>query len=157
MPLVLVSAAEPEAFVRGRRAGVRDRLAARWGTGRLDRALAAGVAPEADAALELRAQALVGPAVRGALARRLEDAVHEAGAASWPGSRVVADREAVLDAADELDAVIELLRRPGPVGAAGVAQVALLLSDGLGPLYERRARPVLRAAVGAALAGLEVP
>jgi hypothetical protein len=157
VPLVLVTAAEPGAPILGRRAGVRDRLAARWGTGRLDRALAAGVAPEVAAALELRAHALVGPAVRRALARRLEDAVREAGAPSWLASRVIADREAVLDAADELDAVVDRLRRPGPVGAAGVARVALLLSDGLGPLYEPRARPVLRAAVREALAGLEVP
>jgi hypothetical protein len=157
MSLVLLVADEPADAVLGRAARLRDRLAARWRVGPLDRALAAGVAPEAGAALVLRAQTLIGAPARRALAQRVERAVRDAlGAPAWLASRVAPSRRAVVDAADELDAVVELLREPGPVAAAGVARVALLLGDGCGPLYVDGSPPGLRAAVLEAIAALEV-
>jgi hypothetical protein len=156
MSLVLLVADGPGASIRGCRARLRDRVAARWRGRRLDRALAAGVAPDAHPALELRAHALIGAPARRALADRAERAIRDAfGPRPALSSRVAPDREAVLDAADELDAMVALLRGPGAVAAAGVARVVLLLGDGLGPLYARNAGPSLPVTVREAIAALE--
>jgi hypothetical protein len=156
MSLVLLVADDHDGSILRSRARLRDRLAARWRGDRLDRALAGGVAPDTDAALELRAHALIGAPVRRALADRTERAIRDAlGARPRLSSRVVPDRRAVVDAADELETMVALLRGPGAVAAAGVARVLLLLGDGLGPLYTRGASPALAAAVREAIAGLE--
>jgi hypothetical protein len=65
-------------YVTPQRIRVRDRVAARVRAGRLDAALARGVAPESSAALELRAQALIGPVARklGELLREIVASVH---------------------------------------------------------------------------------
>jgi hypothetical protein len=154
--LVLLVADDHTDSVLRRRARLTDRAAARWRANRLDRALAAGVAPDTGAALQLRAQTLIGAPMRRALADRIERAIGDAvGVRGWLSSRVAPDRRAILDAADELEATVALLRGPGAVAAAGVARVVLLLRDGLGPLYAHDASPGLSVEVREAIAGLE--
>jgi hypothetical protein len=63
----------------------------------------------------------------------------------------------VSDAADDLERLAQRLLAPGPVAARGVARSRLLLTDGAGALYWRRAAVDLRAAVEEALEGLELP
>jgi len=153
--LVLVGTAD--AGVLARRARLRDVLAAWWRAGSLERALARGVAPETEAALALRAQALIAPSVRAALARQLQRVVRDArGGRARPVTRVATRRREILDAAQELDLLARRLRAPGPVSARGVARVRVLLTDGCGPLYFRGATEELRVAVARALADLEV-
>jgi hypothetical protein len=135
---------------------LRDRLAARLGAGHLDGALARGVDPEEDPALALRARRLLAPRTRAALGRHVQDVLGDAqGRDGAVITRIRPRRAAVLEAADELDAVAQRLLEPRPVSARGVARVRLLLTDGCSPLYFPAAGETLCAAVAAALSGLE--
>jgi hypothetical protein len=138
------------------RPGLRDRLAARLGAGHLDGELARGADPEERPALALRARRLLAPRTRAALGRHVQDMLRDAldgeGAVI---TRIRPRRAAVLEAAGELDAVARRLLEPRPVSASGVARVRLLLTDGCGPLYFPGTGETLRAAVAAALSGLE--
>jgi len=143
--------------VVARPARVRERLAARWRAGSLERELARGAEPETAAALALRAQWLIGPAVRATLARRLLALVGDARRGDvWPGTRVRPPRRAVEAAAHELDLLAARLLAPGPVSARGVAQVRRLLSDGCGPLYFGGSSVDLRSALARAFEDLEL-
>jgi hypothetical protein len=154
--LVLVCDATTGEGLVGRRVGLRDRLVARWWAGRLDLELARGVAPEASAALVLRAQRLIAPSTRAALARQIERLLRDArGGYVWVISQVMPRRREILDAAEELDALARRLVEPGPVSADGVARVHLLLTDGAGPLYFHGAGERLRTVASAALDSLE--
>jgi len=140
-----------------RRIGLLDRLIARLRAGALDRALAAGRSPEAAPAVALRAEHLTEAATRRNLARSLRELVRRAGGAPAPWSRVVpVARTRVLDASPELDRLANLLLAPGPVGAAGVAQVQLLITDGTGPLYNPAASEDLALAAERAIQALEL-
>lgn len=121
------------------RVRLRDQLAARWNAGRLDRALAQGISPEASAALALRAQRLTEPDRRWTLAGALRRIVRDADR-NRPrrGSRIVPNRRAVKAARDALSRLADTLDDPGPVSARGVAQAWLLVTDGTGPLYNAR-------------------
>jgi hypothetical protein len=138
------------------RARLRDRLVARLRAARLDEELARGVAPEASVALLLRAQTLIAPSTRAALAREIQRILRDAlSGYVWVISRVTPRRREVLDAAEELEALAHRLVEPGPVSADGVARVRLLLTDGCGPLYAHGASERLRAVASAALDSLE--
>jgi hypothetical protein len=155
--LLLAAPGDSGHGVVARRVRLRDLLAARWRAGSLERALARGVAPDTDAALALRAEALIGPSVRAALARRLRRVVRDARATGVLFSTRVPTRgRAILAAAEDLDRLAGRLVAPRPVSARGVARVRLLLSDGCGPLYFRGAAEELQVAVSRALADLEV-
>ena len=72
-----------------RRARLRERIAARWRAHSLDAQLERGVAPEAGAALALRAHDLGEPRMRLALARGVQQALDDARSPSGrvaPGS-----------------------------------------------------------------------
>jgi hypothetical protein len=129
-------------------ATIRDRIAAHLLAPQLDRALATTASPDATTRLALRARALVRPAYRRALAVRLLAVVRSAGR---PRTRrtptipvdadvVHANRDALVDLAGRVDT-------HAPVPARGVAQVALLLGDGAGPLYYGHDAAALRAAI----------
>ncbi len=134
---------------------LRDRLAARWRSRRLDRALAEGTPPEASAALALRAQRLTEPDHRSTIAEALRRILHDADHGQLPAlGRVTPARRWVTAARDELSLLAETLDDPGPVAAGGVAQAWLLLTDGTGPLYNPYNRINLRA--GAARAAREL-
>jgi hypothetical protein len=143
--------------VIARRVRLRDRLAARWRAGSLDRSLAGGVLPASHPALALRAHALIGPKVRAGLAEHVRRIVRDArvGSRSLP-ARIPTRRREVIASARELEALADRLLAPGPVSAHGVAQVRVLLTDGLGPLYHHEATDDLRGAVTRALRDLDV-
>ena len=142
--------------VVARPARLRERLAAHWRAGSLERELARGAPPDSAAVLALRAQWLIGPAARATLARRLLRVLGETRRGrAWPAAKVRARRRAVAAAAQEMNLVAARLLAPGPVSARGVAQVRRLLSDGCGPLYFDGSGVDLRAALGRALAELE--
>lgn len=154
--LLLTAPGGHELGVVARRARLRERLAARWRAGSIERRLARGAAPESDAALALRAQALVGTCFRRALAREVQRVVVDArGRHAWLARQVPTRRREILAVADELEAVVERLRGPEPVSARGVAQVRVLLTDGSGPLYYHGATSTLRSAVARALEALD--
>ena len=115
-----------------------DRIIARVRATTLDRDLANGVPPETSSRLALRAQALVRPATRHALAECVEHLIQTArqGHSSRCVSARIPTRSAdILAAADVLETLASALRTQAPVPARGVAQVRVLLTDGGGPLY----------------------
>jgi hypothetical protein len=154
--VLLLSASGTADGIVVHRRRLRDRLAARWLTGTLDRELARGAAPDAHAALALRAQTLIGPSARGSLALHVQSVLHRArrGRASL-SSRLPMRVDDVLDAAEPLSALAGRLLAPEPVSARGVAQVRVLLTDGTGPLYSSEADETLRDAVSRALDELD--
>jgi hypothetical protein len=144
------------AAVRPHRVRLRDRLAARLNAPLLDRELAYGVPPEAGAALSLRARRLLDPAFAVGLARSLHRVLGEARSGESPRARMPVRRDAVLESADEVDALARRLLDTGPLGVPGVARVALLLGDGTGPLFSKHASEDLGAVVRRAREDLEI-
>lgn len=102
----------------------------------LDRLLAAGVPPESDVLLALRAERLARPRTRETLARTIERLLL---ASQTYGDRRTRPSMAVLPrvacARADLEALVERLRAPAPLSARGVADTSLLLRDGSGPVY----------------------
>ena len=139
-----------------RRARLSERIAARWRPHFLDAQLARGVAPEAGAALALRAHALGEPRNRLALARGVERVRDEARRPHRPSrSQVPLCKAEVMGAADQLDELAKRLRSPGLLAARGLATVHLLLTDGCSPLYLCGTTEKLRVTVTRALEALE--
>jgi hypothetical protein len=116
-----------------------DRFLARVLAASLDARLAAGQAPESTVLLATRAQALVSPHHRRALAHDWEhllEVVQVARLRSSPSiRRLPLCRERILAAEPALRDLVTALVRPAPVPATAVAAARLLLSDGAGPLY----------------------
>ena len=156
-PLVILRPAQSAGeVVVARRARLHERLAARWRAYSLDSELARGVAPEARAALALRAHTLGEPRVRLLLARQVQRVLDEARCPPRPSrARIALHRDGVLAAAEELDALATRLITPGILASRGLASVRLLLSDGCSPLYRRGATEELRAAVSRVREALE--
>lgn len=114
----------------------RDRLHARMAARRIDRELANGVSPDADAVVALHARRLSGMRERRRLAAGLN---HAWSVAAQPRvgavSSVVVDRGAVAAAQPEIAELTARLLTPGPVSVRGVAFVRTLLTSGTGPMY----------------------
>ena len=137
------------------------RLLARGLGPRLDRQLAVGVPPEANATLAARAMFLTSAGYRRGLAAslrrvvvasvspetrpRLMAASRSAGAARQP--HVPLRRERIARSAPELAELAGSLASQGPVPARGVALVSQLLADGGGPLYRAACREDLNAII----------
>ena len=139
-----------------RRARLRERIAARWRPHHLDAQLARGAAPEAGAALALRAHDLGEPRFRLALARGVQRALDDARSPHQPGrSRVPVSKVEVMAAANELDELAKRLRSPGLLASRELASVHLLLTDGCSPLYLRGTTGKLHVTVSRALEALE--
>ena len=133
---------------------IQDRLRARFCGLALDRALAAGVPPDASAALALRARALTQTSAREELADQLRRIVRNACEPSVPGTRVRARREHVLAAEHAMQRLASRLQSPLPVEARGIARVRVLLSDGGGPLYYRASAQDLGTEIRQAISAL---
>jgi hypothetical protein len=135
---------------------VTERLLARMLGASLDRQLAAGRPPESSSLLAARAQHIVAIRSRQQLARNWENLVRKAQRARGtyhPALPITSDRIIIAE-----PAVRELVRRttaPLPVAARGVAMATVLLTDALGPVYNRRSRVTLAAALEAAVAQLD--
>src|SRR5712691_322994 len=133
------------------------RMLARGLAARLDRQLADGVPPQANATLAARAMRLtameyrrdLAASLRGILAaasRVLPVAAHpSAPVARQP--RVPVSQVRISQLASELAELAGRLLEPEPVPVQGVAMVSLLLADGLGPLYREACRDDLGAIV----------
>ncbi len=124
---------------------------------RLDGVLAAGLQPESDVLLALRAQRLACESTRRYLAASLRRLV----SASTPtqhdprplGVMAVLPRVAATRA--DFESLIDRLLTPAPVSAQGVALVHILLRDGSGPLYRYESRADLGRLVRAAVDALD--
>jgi hypothetical protein len=133
-----------------------DRLLARAFGFRLDRRLAAGGSPDSSRLLAARAQDLVSAATREALADCWEHLLGKARRTPPPGDGVMTlCRDRVVAAEPEVRDLIAHLRTALPVAARGVAAASVLLRDGAGPVYSRRAPAGLRDALRLATAHLD--
>ncbi len=150
-----------------------DRIMARCMAARLDRELARGVRPEANAGLAARAVRLTSMAFRRELAGSLRRLLAAAGAprsllatrrllpvtAQPPAGvsrqpHVPIHRARITGSAPELAELAGYLVQPGPVPARGVAMVCELLADGRGPLYREACGDDLNAVVARAAQAL---
>jgi hypothetical protein len=117
-----------------------DRLKARVRARALDRALASGEPPEGTTAAALRARRLTDLSNRRELAFVLRRLVRRAPCASSALSAAPVVRTRVVSAGEALERLADELAAPGPVRAGGVALVRLLVTDGVGPLYNPHSR-----------------
>jgi hypothetical protein len=116
-----------------------DRLLARPRATSLDRQLAAGRSPGSGRALALRAQEISSPAGRRELARRWEHVLDLAGrppAALTPRGPLCRGRVAAAER--DVREMLAVLTGALPITARGAAMASVLLSDGTGPLHNRR-------------------
>lgn len=134
--LLLVDDERPECVIaQPRRA--RTRLWTHVRAKRLDHALATGASPDSTAALSLRAAQLIRARTRRQLAQSLRRLIREATRRGLPrGSRVPLCRRKILASRELLLELAERLSGPEPVEARGVAQLRLLLTGVIGPLYD---------------------
>jgi len=116
---------------------------------RLDRSLAAGVHPESDVLLALRAQRLACPRMRAELATTVRRLLRAADEPEHTLTRApsMAVLQRVRTTRTDLEALVEHLMAPVPVSARGVALVRMLLRDGSGPLFRYESRADLAAQV----------
>ena len=133
-----------------------ERVLARGQAARLDRELAEGASPEANATLAARATRLTSTEFRRDLAASLRRILAVAGEPATAADarvplgsgrpvRVPVRAERVSRSAPLLAELASRLLEPGPVPVRGVAMVARLLADGAGPLYREAARDDLGA------------
>ena len=155
---------DDRAGLTARRLWPWERVLARGQAARLDRELAEGASPEANATLAARAARLTSTEFRCDLAASLRRILAAAGEPGPAGARVplgsarpirVPVRTTrVSQSAPVLAELASRLLEPGPVPVGGVAMVALLLADGTGPLYREAARDDLGAVAEQAAAAL---
>jgi hypothetical protein len=137
------------------RAGLLDRLSVHLRARALDRALAAGEPAETRPAVALRARRLTMLSTRRKLARTLREAILHA-RKSPPRAQVPVARWSVVSATPELSRLADELIVPGPVDARGVAQVQVLITDGMGPLYNPSSHDDLALAAERAIEALRL-
>jgi hypothetical protein len=141
------------------------RILARSQAARLDRELAAGASPEANASLAARATRLTSTEFRRDLAANLRRILVAAGEPAWPATagaplgparppRVPLRTTRISRSAPLLAELANRLLDPGPVPVRGVAMVTELLADGTGPLYREAARDDLSTMAEQAAAAL---
>jgi hypothetical protein len=116
---------------------LRLRLRVWWRRLALTRELAAGEDPDTSDELTLVARDLIGAHTHQRLAGALELAIRKA--QQGRGVRASLNRRDVLHAHAELTALAQRLRDDTPVPVQGVAMVAVLVTDGAGPMYNARA------------------
>jgi hypothetical protein len=116
----------------------------------LDRRLAAGERGDRDGRLAERARFLTGARTRERLASSLREVVAAADEPPRRDGSVPLARAEVSAAAHELRLLASRLQAPAPVDPRGVAEVRLLLTEGSGPLYNRRSETPLALAATAA-------
>jgi hypothetical protein len=115
------------------------RLMARLLAPYLDHQLAQGRSPEERGLLGARAQVLVSPVMRTALAENCSDILERARKPLVVRRHAVPlNRECIVASEREIHEMIEALVASVPIPVRGSAMVSWLLSDGAGPLYDRR-------------------
>jgi hypothetical protein len=102
----------------------------------LDRRIAAGEDPYADADLRRRAAQLTEPATRRRIAATIDRMIDEAAGPPAPfSSKVPLARTAIITCAPRLSEIAGRLEGDQEVAACGVAQAAMLVREGTSPLY----------------------
>jgi hypothetical protein len=135
---------------------VRLALIATWRAGELDRQLADGASPSADAPLAIRGRRLTSRRYRARVAAGLARAVRDAEAPTRGFSAAIRpDRREVLAARTVLATLDRRLRAPEPVSAQGIAMLESLLTEGASPLYLPTEPGELGSRLRAAAAALE--
>jgi hypothetical protein len=125
-----------------------DRLLARVRAPSLDRQLAAGRPPESGPALAIRARQIISPAARRELARHWEHVLDLALRPPVPLTRRgPLCRGRIAAAERDAQEMLAVLTGPQPIAARGAAMASVLLSDGTGPLHNRRSPADLAAEV----------
>jgi hypothetical protein len=154
--LVLVDERNPGCVIVERSRAVA-RMRARVCARQLDRALARGISPDSRAGLSVRAHELIGVRARCTLSRSirrlLDDALHPLRPLSFS---VPVCRSKVLRSRRTLEELADRLVGDEPLNARGLAQLRVLLSDGVGPVYTRPGADDLEPALERAMAALEV-
>jgi hypothetical protein len=115
------------------------------------------LAPESKPLLAARAERLVSPPVRMALAQDWRELLKRAvrPAMGPRPSQVPLCRDRIVAAEGDVAAMLGALTAPRPISAQGVALASCLLCDGSGPLYDRHSRTDLRTALRAATSQLQ--
>ena len=144
---------EDRAGFRAAKPALKNRLETWVRSSRLDTDLARGVPPESTAALAIHAERLTRPTACRQLARSLRRIAANDRPSPWCTPVVPLCHDEVRDALSELEALANRLAAAGPVSACGVAQVRVLLTDGMGPVYQQ-SRVHLKARASQALAAL---
>jgi hypothetical protein len=118
-----------------RRACVRLRVRLR--RGRIDRDLAEARVRDRSEEHTLRAAQLASEVIRRDVARLLREviAAAENPRAEWLRSTALLNRDVVVPWLEGLMGLVERLEQSGPTGPCGVARALVLISDGMGPLY----------------------
>jgi hypothetical protein len=118
-----------------RRAGVR--LPVRLRRRRIDRDLADARVRDRSEEHTLRAAQLTSEVIRHDVARLLREviAAAENPRAEWLSSTALLNRDVVVPWLEGVMGLVERLEQSGPVGPCGVARALVLISDGMGPLY----------------------
>ena len=137
MASLLLIHADQSAPLRARRTRTCERVRVRLWAWPLDVALAHGALADARGDLSLRAHHLISLRTRQRLAGELRQLARDAARPRHPLERHLHPRAPeLMDVAPLIYDLADELSRPGPVDAQGVAQVRLLLRDGIGPLYD---------------------
>jgi hypothetical protein len=115
----------------------------------LDRDLASGIAAWRSPAHAARVRQLTAPRHRRRLADSLDHVLWEAAAprAQLAHAAITPCRASVEATAGQIRSLAGRLRSDEPIGAAGVARLEALLSDGAGPLYAAGRTEALAAAL----------
>jgi hypothetical protein len=122
------------------------------------RALADGAEPDARPELALRAAQLTSDRGRRTLARTLSRTIAETYKPAMTRSRsIIIRRDAVLDAEDAINTMIERLRSSKPIQAQGMALAERILTNAdHSPLYNPSEPGALRRAINGATEALDV-
>jgi hypothetical protein len=114
----------------------RLRLRVRITRGSLDRQLASGAAADGSPALALRTQQLTSTPGRRTIAALLATILEAAEERQAdPGSPLIVDHAAVLEAREQIQRLIDVLRARCELEPRGIALARLLLRDSRGPLF----------------------
>jgi len=132
------------------------RILARLLASSLDRQLAQGRAPESSFLLASRAQVLVSPVMRFALAQSWNNIlVQSRTRPAVRNPRVPLNRAGIMAHESDICEMVNALTDPAPTPARGMAMASTLLSDGTGPLYDGRRSTALGVALREAILQLD--
>jgi hypothetical protein len=153
--LLLVDAEDPQQLAaRCNRRWAR--LASRLFASSLDRQLAEGRSPESNLLLAARARVLVTPLTRRALVQSWQNLLAQARRPpSMRNPRAVLNCKSILACESDIQEIVDALLNPLPISARGPAMASWLLSNGTGPVYNRRCSEELSIALREAIARLD--
>ena len=153
--LLVLDPAHPERVI-ARTDRIWRRILSRPIASRVDRQIASGRSTDSSRVVARRAHALVSPAVRGRLARDWEGLLTQARRPrGMHDPRVPFNSGSIMGCENQIVQLISALSASLPLPARGVAMASQLLSDGAGPLYNRRRSADLDSALRSVLSQLD--